>query len=409
MAFPNIDLTQYTTVRLDQVQDMRRGTMRARRFAAPPQTAAGLRLAFMFNEYNRVRNCGKVWKEYLDEEKSETYWKQTRCKSRYCPRCARIFGKQLLEKLTAAEADNPAQYTSLITLTYGPTVTGAELPGRCADLQAAWKRFRKALPGLRGGIYSYESTISKGKYHLHMHVYTQLNDAGWLNWDRQYLKIVKPTSQAFTPAWLHVMALWERAIEKSNPAAWRKLRPTGIDEQMEGAPTWEPWQITQARRCKARRSDLLLPRRFVSTDIGGRTPCLPGDAPEYAAVNGKWIQLEDQQAPARRREIIAKYVIRFNADEVSTKLAPVMRLFKGKRRIQPYGALFGKVPAQEKRTDEEVLNGVATGRHAVCSARPDSVVIDSPGEHWAAFWVLDEKPARDLYIYRPESPLEGYN
>lgn len=405
MPFPAIDLTQYTTIRLDQVEEIRRETREARQGAAPPQTAAGLRLARMFSEYNRICNCGRVWREYLLDEggsQTETYWQQTRCKSRYCPRCSRIFGRELLTKLTDAEVVNPAPYTSLLTLTFGATVYGRELPDRYTDLQAAWKLFRRLMQdqGLIGGIYSYECTISKGKYHLHLHIYSHFNRAGWLRWDNQYIRICKSKTQAFTPAWLHIMGVWERCIEKVDPEAWEKLKPTGIDESMEGDPAWQPWQIRQARECKASRVDIQLPRRFVSTDIGGRTPRLPADAPKYAALDGRWIPLDEQQDPRRRREIIAKYVIRFDADEVSTKLAPVMRLFKGKRRIQPFGSLFGKLPARD--VQQEPRKGKPTGRHAVCAARPSSDMIDPSGEHWADFWTLDEQPARDIYIYRPE-------
>jgi hypothetical protein len=85
VSFPALDLTEYTRIRLDQVAEIQAETAKSRREAAPPQTAAGLRLAFMFPEYNRVRNCGRVWREYLLENpggSTETYWQQTRCKQR---------------------------------------------------------------------------------------------------------------------------------------------------------------------------------------------------------------------------------------------------------------------------------------------------------------------------------------
>jgi hypothetical protein len=261
--------------------------------------------------------------------------------------------------------------------------------------------------GLIGGIYSYESTISKGKYHLHLHVYAQFDVAAWLRWDNQYIKMRKPKSQAFSPAWLHLMGTWERCIEKANPAAWETLRSTGVNPEIDGEPAWKPWQVKQARECKASRVDIQLPRRFVSVDIGGRTPCHPGDAPDYASSDGKWIPLDQQQDPRRRREIIAKYVIRFDPSEVSTALAPVMRLFRGKRRIQPFGSLFGKLPARD--IQKEPRRGVPTGRHAVCAAHPSSDMIDATGEHWASFWSLDEQPTSDISIYRPHAPLTGYD
>lgn len=318
--------------RVDYATWMKDVTKRSRRLRAHREILDAADQVVSRKQLDRLRACGEVWVEVervTPQGESSTVWRQLNCNSRYCPICASRESYRRAEELKGRFSRHASSGVSLLaTITVGRPVPKTGLPQRYRDLKAVWKVLWPILKknGCRGGDYSYEGTASPSDpelTHLHMHV--------WLDWDAGSDFIVNDTNwimrrqrsltfHDFTPAWLQWMAWVEQAMEKATPRLWERLRPTEECWAKKG-------RYASARRTAA-TGRVECPRRFVSVDLGGRFPGRPGTKARKA---GNWIPLLIVDSGPKEA---LKYLLKGMQGEA---VVGMMRLFKGRRRSQPFG------------------------------------------------------------------------
>lgn len=358
---------------------MRERTRRVRRHSASDLVLEALVQAGCEAEAKRCRVCGRVFAEFSEREavrEPTGRLIQLRCHSRMCPACHRAWMAKQIDKVQRYEAQRPkVAYTCLMTFTIGSTVRPWDLVDRYRSFRPCWRRLRRKLKrhGLRGGYYAFEVVIKDGLFHLHLHVYARFHsdEARWLELDSRWCLTRARETWMMSPAWLQLMSWWEECIEKEAPDLWRRLPWTGVEESDEERGCWSPWQLRAIRRFLARGFITTAPRRFVSCDIGGRKPGDPGQAHREQA---RWLPLETVTADPKEA---LKYACKPQHDEPgrlnyedAQALAHVIRLFKGHRRVQSFGDLYGDLGVgdiiDEEREAQEALTVEAGFTNRYC-------------------------------------------
>lgn len=136
--------------------------------------------AGLSGEAAKLANCSTYWRaELLHSVEMIDIISVNRCKSRFCPHCARIRAARYAAAIRAYAEAHPAAPLYAITL----TLPSAEaLAPRLRDLMGMWQRLYKVATSakkpaplrLLGAIRSIEITWGEAGWHPHLHILAEL-------------------------------------------------------------------------------------------------------------------------------------------------------------------------------------------------------------------------------------------
>jgi hypothetical protein len=288
----------------------------------------------------RLENCGSLWFERIEAEGYS--WAPMRCRSRWCPSCVNVWRIPVIQAFTAALS--PDQRVTLVTFTGGKSVPPGQLKERMQQMSQALRRWkRKALAeGVEGGVYAWEVTQGEeGRLHAHLHISLVYSaDCSWALADDAAVR-AGIFNGDLSPALIWLALSWSSAIEREAPAlyaallSWRSLLPS-MDRE------------------RGLRFGPVEARRGAVCDIGGRWP-----DPKKKRVRFERLGSGD---PAENLEQTIKYAVKRGGDISSQGWCEIFNAFRGRRRIQGFGCLYGIKPAEEKT--EEVKASELTGAAA---------------------------------------------
>ena len=170
--------------------------------------------AGLSGEAAKLANCSTYWRaELLHSVEMVDVISVNRCKSRFCPNCARIRAARYAQAIRAYAEAHPAAPLYAITL----TLPSAEaLAPRLRDLMGMWQRLYKAATAARkpaplrmiGAIRSVEITWSiAGGWHPHLHILAE---------------IPQPIPENQIPATAAAIGEWMRAADPCPPRTYQE-------------------------------------------------------------------------------------------------------------------------------------------------------------------------------------------
>lgn len=164
-------------------------------------------------EAAKLANCSTYWRaELLHSVEMIDVISVNRCKSRFCPNCARIRAARYAAAIRAYAAAHPAAPLYAITL----TLPSAEaLAPRLRDLMGMWQRLYRAAASANkpaplrmiGAIRSTEVTWSGAGWHPHLHILAELPQP------------IPPDQLAATAA---ALGEWMRAADPCPPRTYQE-------------------------------------------------------------------------------------------------------------------------------------------------------------------------------------------
>lgn len=288
----------------------------------------------------RLENCGSLWMERAEGE--ELTWSPLRCRSRWCPSCANIWRMPIIEAFT--QAINETQRVTLVTLTGGRSCYPNQLKDRIQGMSRAlrrWKR-RAKRDGVEGGVYAWEVTQAEDKrLHAHLHLSIVYSPAAeWAEADRLYVES-GARHGGISPALIWLALSWASALEREAPDLYADL-PFWRDL----LPSMQVYQRILYGEVEAARGAV--------ADIGSRWP----------DPNRKGEQLLHLGAGDSKKNLeqTVKYAIKNGAEIDTAGWVQILQAFKGRRRIQAWGCLFGVKPPEDP--DQDVTRSELTGNAA---------------------------------------------
>lgn len=176
--------------------------------------------AGLSGEAAKLANCSTYWRaELLHSVEMVDVISVNRCKSRYCPHCARIRATRYAAAIRAYAEAHPEAALYAITL----TLPSAEaLAPRLRDLMGLWQQLYKAATSARkpaplrmvGAIRSIEITWGAAGWHPHLHVLAQLP---------------QPIPEDQIPARKKEIGEWMKAADPCPPRTYKE--PYQVDMQ----------------------------------------------------------------------------------------------------------------------------------------------------------------------------------
>ena len=305
----------------------------------------------------RLEHCGELW---LERSNSEGYsWDVARCRSRWCPSCQNVWRGGQIEAY--GRAIQPGDRVTLITLTGGPTVPRSGLLERLEGMTRAFRRWRrKVRDDVQGGVYAWEVTEDPVDGHLHCHIHAAVilvPGRWWLREDDAAVESSGRRGETTSAlGWLAVT--WAEALSKEAPSiyaslpVWRELLPSMREFIRRRFP--EYWYVDR----ETGREEPTIARGAVC-DIGGRWP-----RPD---LNGTPLERLGGGDAREVLEQVVKYIVKDGGNVSVEGWKAIFRAFAGRRRIQPFGRLFGvkvEEPDEEAPEDPRELTGAAALIHA---------------------------------------------
>lgn len=343
----------------------------------------------------RLQDCGRLWFERTGEEGFT--WSPARCRSRWCPSCQNLWREPILEAFSGALPDG--KRVTLATFTGGRSVWPRELRGRIAALSRALSRWRRRAKkdGVEGGLYAFEVTEAEtGKLHAHVHLTMVYDPSAW--WAEADDKSIDSSArQGDLTASLSWLALtWSSALEREAPSLyaelplWSKAGGGGLLPSMERA---REHYFPEFGEVEARRGAVC--------DIGGRWP-----KPERRG------ELLERLGAGEPREVLKetlKYTVKNGGETLSTAAwCEILGAFKGRRRVQGFGCLYGVRAGKEEA--ETVERSELTGKAAIIETG-EPLGVSMLGEVLKAFvWraeISRVEPERGGSVTWLECDIEG--
>lgn len=321
----------------------------------------------------RLEHCGELWLERKSPAGFE--WDVARCRSRWCPSCQNVWRSKILDLYN--RAIEPGDRVTLVTLTGGPKVYPGQLAERLRDMSRALRRWRRKVGGdILGGVYCWEVTDgarNEGegdrRLHLHLHLAVVLADSWWLRADDAAIDNSARQGQTM-PALGWLAVTWAEAIQHEAPGmyadlpTWRKLLPSMLPFIEKYFPEYWNGEPTIARG--------------ASVDIGGRWP--------DPSRQGEPLQRLGGAGAREALEQCVKYVVKPGAEELEVGTwREIFYAFAGRRRIQPFGCLFGVKPPPEADEDAPEEAALLTGEAALVGSGAKPYSYDQASQVLGAF------------------------